>query len=53
MAYNFVTKEPTIIVAVSGEVADKHYNLFLLLKQTLGFHEFKDDSEMKTLLHGN
>jgi hypothetical protein len=41
MADNFVTKEPTLTVTVSGEVADELYVLFLVLKQSLALTNLK------------
>jgi len=41
MADNFVTKEPALIVTVSGEVADEIYVLFLALKQSLALTNLK------------
>jgi hypothetical protein len=41
MADNFVTKEPALIVTVSGEVADEIYVLSLVLKQSLALTNLK------------
>jgi hypothetical protein len=48
MIYNFVTKEPTLTVAISKEFVTEQLSTVFALKQSFECHKFKGNHEMET-----
>jgi len=49
MAYNLVTKQPTMTAVISGNISWIDCHLFSELKQNLGGHTFKADRNLETV----